>query len=68
VDGSFTSASFETGPLAQTDLELMIFLPQPPEYWNCRHVPSDLATLSSFRDGLVLYEPQIQLEVFFFFF
>lgn len=27
---------------AQAGLELLVLLPQPPEYWNCKHVLSPL--------------------------
>lgn len=35
--------------VAQAGLIFMIFLPQPPDCWNSRHVPSYLVTYSGSR-------------------
>jgi hypothetical protein len=34
--------------VTQTDLELRILLPQPPEHWDCRHVLPLLTSLVAF--------------------
>jgi hypothetical protein len=44
------SASTKTGSpyVAQAGLQLAVLLPQPPKFWDYRHVPPCLAMLLSF--------------------